>query len=196
MGEEQQTSERPRSARATHATPADRFDKATKSGRVGAHRVTPRPRYFWVYFLTGLLGFALLTTLGILWLQSVGSITENPLTQRTQTTEQPPPTQGKLDPEATVIVLDGTPDQEIGSALDKTITKEKWGEIVLSAPASSDDITESYVYFAAPNDEASALGLAKKLGGIPVMQNDEFGDFDARLIVLIGSDYDGPGSDE
>lgn len=191
MVEEQVEVEAPRAA---HDYPEDRFDRIESTGRVGAHRVTPRPRHVWQYLIAGLLGFAVLTTLGIFWVQSVGSITELPLAQESETTT-PPPTQGKLDPTATVIVLDGTPTPELGSNVDQTITAEEWGEIVFSAPASSEDVEESHVYYSVPNDEASAIGLAEKLGGLPVMQTDEFADFEARLVVVIGIDYDGPGSD-
>lgn len=182
-----------RSRRATHEYPRDRFDDMNRVRRVGVHRVTPRPKHFWAYLLTGLLGFAILTTLGILWVQSVGSITENPLAQRSETVEAPP-VQAMLDPEATVMVLDSTPEQELGIGIDEAISSEGWGDVIFTGPASAEEIVESYVAYAAPNDEASALGLAEKLGGLPVKRSEEFRSLDARLVVVVGANYQGPGS--
>ena len=190
MVEEQVEAEVPRRARDYSE---DRFDRIEPTGRVGAHRVSPRPRHFWQYFIAALLGFAVLTTLGVVWVQVVGSATEIPIAREIKTT--PPPTQGKLDPTATVVVLDGTQNQDLGLNVDQTITAEGWGEIIFSAPASANDVAESYVYYGIPNDEATAIGLAEKLGGLPVMLTDEFTDLGARLIVVLGADYDGPGID-
>lgn len=171
--------------------PEDRFDRVAKSGRVGAHRVAPKPRHVWQYLIAGLLGFAILTGIGVLWVQSVGSLPELDLSGPQQT-EAPPPVQPKLDPTASVVVLDGSGKESLGTDVDQTITAQGWGVILFSGPASQ--VAESTVYYRTPNDEAAAAGLAEQLGGLPFRMTDEFGDYEARLIVVLGSDYTGPGS--
>lgn len=183
--------EQSEASRRVHGYPEDRFDRIERGGRVGAHRVTPKPRHFWQFFVAGLLGFALLTTLGVLWVQRVGSIPELPITQQEEQ-PKPPEVQPELDPEATVVVLDGSGSaQDLASAVDLAITTEGWGVMLFSGPASP--LTESYVLYRSPDDEAAAAGLAEKLGGLPIMETEEFAEYEARLIVVIGADYTGPG---
>lgn len=173
----------------------DRFDHVESTGRVGAHRVTSRPRFFWQFLIAGLLGFALLTAAGIFWVRSVGSITELPLAQESEVVE-PKAVEGKLDPDATVVVFDGTEAQTVGSVVDQTIIEKKWGQVVFSTPAAEHDIAKSTVYYAEDADESAARGLAEKLGGLPIEQTSEFSDYEARLFLVIGADYAGPGSDD
>lgn len=178
-------------ARGEH--PEDRFDRVERSGRVGAHRVTPKPRYFWQFFIAALLGFALLTTVGVLWVRSLGGISELPIAPKPTATEEA--VAPALDPEATVAVLNGTQIEDLGANVDQTVTAEEWGVILFSGNAATPDVTESAVMYRDPADEAAALGLAEKLGGLPTYQTDEYGEYDARLIVVLGSDYAGPGLD-
>ena len=76
------------------------------------------------------------------------------------------------------------------------ITQNGWGQILFSAPAASSDVKISAVFYSTPEDEAAALGLAKELGGVSTFQSSDYDEYGARLIVLLGVDYAGPGSDQ
>lgn len=174
--------------------PEDRFDRTPRSGRVGAHRVTARPRHFWQYLIVALLAFALLTTVGVIVVQSFGG-SSGPI----GTSEEPRPTQtdapAELDPTATVAVLDGTQTPDLGMNVDQTITAEGWGQILFSEKLAEPDVEISAVFYRDPADEAAARGLAEKLGGVSTYVTEDYEELGARLIVLLGADYAGPGAD-
>ncbi|WP_427870671.1 LytR C-terminal domain-containing protein [Leucobacter luti] len=172
--------------------PEDRFDRVERSRRVGAHRVTPRPRYIWQYLIAALLGFALLTGIGILAVQSIGSTGKVPSPTRSSAATKEVP---ELDPTATIAVLNGTEIPNLAAALDQTITAEQWGQILFSGSAEVSDVQISAVFYRDEADAAAAEGLAAKLGGISTFATTDYGDYQARLIVLIGVDYAGPGVD-
>ena len=172
--------------------PEDRFDHVERSRRVGAHRVTPRPRYIWQYLIAALLGFALLTGVGILLVQSIGNTGKTPSpTQSSAATKSVP----ELDPTATIAILNGTEIPNLAAALDQTISSEQWGQILFSGSAEVSDVQISAVFYRDEADAAAAEGLAAKLGGISTYATTDYGDYQARLIVLIGADYAGPGID-
>ncbi|MGO3148214.1 MAG: LytR C-terminal domain-containing protein [Leucobacter sp.] len=177
--------------------PTDRFDMVPNSGRVGAHRVTAQPRIVWLYVFATLAGAALLTAIGIIGVNlanSSGSLP--PLPSETQEIPAEPQITAELDPEASVVLLDGTSAQgELALRLAPVITSEKFGVILAAVPAASADVEISAVFYADPADEAAALGLANELGGISTYSSTEYTDYGARLVVLLGSDYAGPAKD-
>ena len=179
--------------------PEDRFDRIPSGrGRVGAHRVTARPRYVWQYLIAGLLGFALLTTVGVLAVHSIGDagklpLSGSPLGGDTSVTQKP---EAVLNPEATVAVLNGTPTQNLAAALDGIITENAWGKILFSGSASASDVKISAVFYSDPAQASAAAGLAAKLGGLSTYTTDDYLSYNADLVVLIGEDYAGPGLDE
>lgn len=177
--------------------PEDRFDRVERSGRVGAHRVTVRPRYIWQYIIAALLGFALLTTAGIVAVQVIGSVESLPLLGNEGNEKTTPkPAAAELDPDATVAILNGTPTENLASALGDIITNEDWGKVLYSNSADKSDVKISAVFYRDAADESAAKGLAAKLGGISTYSTEDYGDYGARLIVLIGEDYAGPGIEE
>lgn len=183
------------SRRRSDSYPADRFDEVTSSGRVGAHRVHARPRFVWQYVVATALATALLTTVGILALTTLNS--QGKLPGESPITTGPRPTQvvAELDPDATVALLDGsTPDGDVAMRLDPIITENTWGQIVSAGPAASSDIEISAVFYADPAKEQAALGLAEKLGGLSAYPSADYAEYGADLVVLIGSDYAGPGA--
>ncbi|KTR85519.1 LytR C-terminal domain-containing protein, partial [Leucobacter chromiiresistens] len=152
---------------ARQSYPEDRFDRLQQSGRVGAHRVTARPRYIWQYLIAGLLGFAVLTTIGIIAVQSGEGSGKLPLTSSgTPSGTAQPSVEAKLDPEATIAILNGTPTENLAAALDQIVTNEEWGKIQFSGSAATTDVAISAVFYSNPDDEAAAAGLAEKLGGV------------------------------
>ena len=164
---------------------------------MGAHRVTVRPRYIWQYLIGALLGFALLTTIGILAVQSIGSNGDLPIVGSPEATTTPDATvDAKLDPEATVAILNGSPTQNLAAALDAIVAQEQWGKILFSGSAATSDVKISAVFYMDPADEAAAKGLAAKLGGISTYATQDYAGYEARLVVLLGADYAGPGIEE
>lgn len=183
--------------RSNTSFPEDRFDRVQQTRRVGAHRVNARPSFFWQYVIAIVLGTAILTTVGIIAVTSLNSQGKLPTTRQSGlTAASPARVKPVLDPDATVVLLDGTtPDGDIAVALDPVITEQAWGTVVSAGPATSSDIEISGVFYSNPADEASALGLAEKLGGLSAYQNTDYEGYGAQLVVLIGFDYAGPGAD-
>lgn len=176
--------------------PQDRFDQVERSGRVGAHRITARPRYVWQYVIAALLGFALLTTIGIIGVHSIGAAGKLPTNRPTAGAGTSQAPQAELDPAATVAVLNGTPTPNLAAAVDQIITSEQWGQIRFSGSAAESDVTISAVFYTDPADEAAAAGLAAKLGGLSTYITEDYAAYEVQLVVLIGSDYQGPGLEE
>ncbi|WP_336659034.1 LytR C-terminal domain-containing protein [Leucobacter sp. USHLN153] len=177
--------------------PEDRFDRVQHTGRVGAHRVTARPRYIWQYLVAGLVAFALLTTLGIFAVQSIGSTGDSRLSPSAGSEpSKPAEAEAKLDPDATVAVLNGTTTKYLAAAVDSIITKEEWGTIGFSGSAESSDVAISAVFYNDEDDAAAAAGLAEKLGGVSTYTSADYEQYDVQLVVLLGADYTGPGLDE
>lgn len=178
------------------ALPSDRFDNLPKSRRVGVHRVIGRPHRFWIYFVSALLGFALLTTVGVIVIQVTGADLKSLTESVPKLPKVAPAVAPVLDPEATVVVFNGTPMANFEAVVDGAITKNGWGQILFSSPANSNDVQISAVFYSDPADEAAALALAKELGGVSIFQTSDYDEYGARLIVLLGVDYAGPGSDQ
>lgn len=181
---------------ARDSLPEDRFDRLPKQGRVGAHRIVARPRRFWIYAISAIVGIALLTTAGIIAVQSTGSGIGNWIGDSGQTPVAPDETTPKLDPEAAVVVLNGTTTSGFAGIVDQLITENGWGTILFSGDAASDAVTISAVFYSSVADEAAALGLARELGGVSVYQSYDYSAYGAKLIVLLGADYAGPGSEQ
>lgn len=174
--------------------PRDRFDDASNDSRVGAHRVTAQPRVTWHFVLGGLIGAALLTSIGIVGVTIAGSSGKLPILPSSQVAPPAEKVRPELNPEASVAVLDGTPAEgTVAQSVATSITDEQWGTIVLAGPSSTTDVEISAVFYADAADEPAALGLAEKLGGVSTYMTAEYADGEAQLVVLIGADYAGPG---
>lgn len=104
-----------------------------------------------------------------------------------------------IDTTFTVLVLNGTPQHDLATLVGDKVQAAGWApELVLTGAAGSRDVETTTVYFAAPGDQAAALGLAEVIGGAEVVQNDFYqpgGDPDAlQLTVVLGADYLAPTS--
>ncbi|MGO1539395.1 MAG: LytR C-terminal domain-containing protein [Leucobacter sp.] len=195
----QDTDEASTRRRSEQNYPEDRFDAIPRSRRVGVHRLVPKPRHAWRYVVAGVLAFALLTTGGILWLQTSGSSTGSAISEQIRGEEEapePPQVVPELDPEATIAIINGTEVTNLATALDTIITENEWGQILFTGDADTSDVEISAVFYADPADEAVAAGLAAELGGISTYENVDYASYGSRLVVLLGSDYAGPGRDE
>lgn len=174
----------------------DSFDEVKKSRRVGVHRIIGKPRRFWAFFVSALLGIAVLTGAGIFVITYTGTDITQWGVEEEEPPPPPPPVQPQLDPEAEVVVLNGTGMPGFGAIVDVLITKNGWGKLLFSGDAADNNVKNSAVFYSSVTDEATALGLAEELGGIPVYQTYNYAVYGSRLVVVIGQDYQGPGSDQ
>ena len=169
--------------------PEDRFDRLPATGRVGAHRVTARPRYVWQFVVAGALAVVLLVTIGIVSIHSFfGSDTSLNVGGGTAVE---PSVKAQIDPEATIAIFNANEDRSLATNLANTIAAEGWGQVQFTENVT--DIPISAVFYRDPADEAAALGLAEKLGGVSIYVTEDYAEYDSRLIVLLGPDYAGPG---
>ncbi len=181
-------------ARRPNRLPEDRFDRVQHTRRAGAHRLTARPRTFWTYAVAALVGTAVCATAGIFALQAASSTGEVRLpTGKTTTTAAEA---AKLDPKATVAVINGTSTEELAGGVDSVITKEKWGQVGFSGDAAKRDVKISAIFYSADADRPAAEGLAKKLGGLSSYKSSSYDSYQVKLVVLLGADYAGPGKAE
>ena len=159
-----------RRAASRNTLPVDRFDKLPKGGRVGVHRVVGRPRRFWIYLVSALLGIALLTAAGVIVIQVTGADIKSLTEEAPKPTKAPPAVMPELDPTAPIVVFNGTPMDNFEAVVDSVITQNGWGQILFSSPAASSDVQISAVFYSDPADEPAALALAKA-GLFPTPRN-------------------------
>jgi hypothetical protein len=153
----------------------DRFDEVPRERtRVGAHRAeNPRMRA-WVVLLWALLATVVLIAVGIFGsLLATGRVTFFPEPSATPTpvaTIEP-----VIDTTYSVVVLNATQETGLATRTKDTIVAAGWpADSVLPGDAGTTDFPETTVYYAFPEDEAAALGLAEVIGGAQVAQTDAY----------------------
>lgn len=168
--------------------PRDRFDDVPRqAARVGAHRAeqprTPRG----VVLLWAALATALLTVAGI-----IGFLV---MSQRTEMTEPPaaePTVAPVVDTTYTILVLNGTSTAGIAEEVAGELVAAGWTEdMVLPSESSATDFPATTVYYASPEEEAAALGVADAIGGARTEQSDQYstpGTATKELTVVVGLD--------
>ena len=153
--------------------PRDRFDDIpSQPGRVGAHR-SQNPRLWTPASLVwALFAIVILAAVGIFGsLVLSGRITPFPITS--PTLSPTPVVSPVLDTSYSVVVLNATGEQGLGTATAEVIIAAGWSpETVEASTASVTDFAETTVYYALPSDEAAARGLADVIGGANVAQDD------------------------
>lgn len=153
--------------------PRDRFDDVPRqAARVGAHRAdqsrTPRR----VVLLWAALATVLLTAAGILAFLV--------LSQRVDLTPDQDPTPQStvapiVDPTYTVLVLNGTGSQGVAEEVAAQLVGAGWTQdMVLASQSSATDFPATTVYYASPQEEAVALGVAQAIGGARVELSDRY----------------------
>ncbi|MBB2975018.1 hypothetical protein FHX49_000559 [Microbacterium endophyticum] len=180
-------------------TSRDRFDDLPEGiDRVGAHRAeNPRMRG-WLVFIWALVATVVLTVVGIFASMMIsGRIDLFPTAD--PTVSQSAGVEPVVDASYTVLVLNATDETGLGTAVrDEIIAADVgWtGDTVLAANAASTDFEQTTVYYAYPEDEAAAMGLAQLLGDVPVVQSDAYlqteqsedGSQTRQLTVVVGAD--------
>ena len=179
----------------------DRFDDLPRhEDRVGAHRAEqPRMRP-WTVVAWAVLGCVVLTASGIFAALVVsGRVDLTP--DQSAAASQEPSTAPVIDTNYTVLVLNGTAQQGLAEDTKATIVASGWPDSSVEAGQSSaTDFETTVVYYATPEDEPAAAGLAEVLGGARVEQSDAYQFEDApetpevdettvkRLVAVIGLD--------
>lgn len=170
----------------TDVYPRDRFDDVPRQpGRVGAHRAeNPRMRpsvvLMWsalcavVLFCAGVVGFMVVS-------QQPGIVAE----PEPQSTVAP-----VMDPSYHVFILNGTASQGLESTAEEQLLAAGWSASDISASnANTTDFPETVVYFASPEHEAAAAGVAEVLGGAELRESDAYaGPEDKTVTVVLGLD--------
>lgn len=169
--------------------PRDRFDDIPRQpARVGAHRAEQPRMSRGVVLLWAALATVVLTIAGI-----IGFLM---LSQRAEILpEQPqaePTVAPVIDTSYTVLVLNGTGTSGKAEEVAEQVVSAGWADDkVLPSESSATDFPSTTVYYAAPEDEAAARGLADAIGGARVEQSDQYGDPDdetRELAVVVGLD--------
>jgi hypothetical protein len=172
--------------------PKDRFDDLPPSaGRVGAHRAeNPRVRG-WVVFLWALVATIVLVAAGIFaTLVGQGRIVLFP--EPVPTVAPAPTVAPVVDTSYSVLVLNGTPQDGLATQLKDELVGQGWTESnVIASNAGDREFATTTVYYAAPEAEAAARGLADLIGAADVILDPEYplpGTAATQLTVVIGLD--------
>lgn len=175
----------------------DRFDDLPDDGRrVGAHRAEhPRIRtgrlVLWSAVATVVI--VVVGIGGVLW--ATGRLTPAPAASGAIAVE------AVVDTSYSVLVLNATGQAGIANAVAEEVVAADWTEDAVSAgEAGTDDFAMTTVYYASPDDEGAARGLAETIGGAEVALNDVYQPLDdpdttdtdeadvKQLVIVVGLD--------
>ena len=170
--------------------PRDRFDSIPNGiERVGAHRAPARRGAGWVAFGWAALATVLLVAAGIggvirfndrLDFGEPVTPSETPAPVATA-----PPT---VAPDIPVTVLNGTTTTGLAAQAGEVLTANGI-PVGTTANASSSDITETVVYYATPDLEGAARGVAQVLPEADVRLSEQFAEIGTPLVLVVGTDY-------
>ncbi|WP_314432598.1 LytR C-terminal domain-containing protein [Microbacterium lacticum] len=179
----------------------DRFDDLPADrGRVGAHRAeNPRIRGGLV-LLWSVIATVVLVALGVFGtMLATGRIPLAPSPEPTVSvvsTAEP-----VIDTSFSVLVLNATPQSGLAAATRDTVIAAGWpADSVIDSDATTDDFPETTIYYAFPQDEGAARGLAQAIGGAVVQLSDAYQPADdpdtadvdesaaKQLVIVLGLD--------
>jgi len=155
----------------------------------------------WVVLLWAVLATIVLIGVGIFGtLIASGRVVLFPTPSPTSTPI--PEVTGVVDTSYSVIVLNATPEEGLATRTKDLIVAAGWApDTVHPSDAGSTDFAQTTVYYAFPEDEAAARGLADEvLGGAEVAQSDVYQPADdpntadvdesqtKQLVVVVGLD--------
>lgn len=155
--------------------PRDRFDDvADDRARIGAHRAENPHLRGWVVFLWAAVATVVLVAIGIFaTLIASGRISLLPAASASPT---PVVTAtAVIDISYSVVVLNATPVEGQATTVKDEIVAAGWSADAVSASqAGSQDFPTTTVYYAFPEDQGAARGLAGIIGGAAVTQSDAY----------------------
>jgi len=172
--------------------PRDRFDSIPHGiERVGAHRAPARRGARWVAFGWAALATVVLVAVGIgavivfndrLDFADPGASASPPPTEPPVTAE---PT---VAPDIPVTVLNGTTTTGLAARAGEALTAAGI-PVGTTANASEQDLTETVVYYATPDLEGAARGVAAAIPEAEVRLSEQFAEIGTPLVLVVGSDY-------
>lgn len=184
--------------------PTDRFDElppasSRGSRRIGAHRAEqPRIRRGRLWLWGGIATVVLIAVgvLGTLWAGGQLGGSAAPTSRPTSVVTADP----VLDTSYTVLVLNATPEQGLGTQMSADVVAAGWSEDdVTAGDAGSHDFEKTTVFYASADDEGAARGLAEAIGGAGIELSEAYQEDDAtlkQLVIVVGLDRaDGESSD-
>lgn len=170
--------------------PRDRFDSIPHGiERVGAHRAPLRRGARWIAF-----GWAAVATV-VLVAVGIGSVIV--LNDRLNfgdpgaaATPTPAPVAAAptIAPDVPVTVLNGTTTSGLAARAGEALTAAGI-PVGTTANASTSDLTETVVYYATPDLEGAARGVAQAVAEADVRLSEQFAQIGTPLVLVVGSDY-------
>jgi hypothetical protein len=170
--------------------PRDRFDSIPHGiERVGAHRAPARRGAGWVAF-----GWAALATV-VLVAVGIGAVVV--FNDRLNFGEPPANTAAPtpaataaptVAPDIPVTVLNGTTTSGLAARAGEALTAAGI-PVGTTANASENDLTETVVYYATPDLEGAARGVAAAIPEADVRLSEQFAEIGTPLVLVVGSDY-------
>lgn len=179
----------------------DRFDDLPADhGRVGAHRAeNPRIRGGLV-LLWSVIATVVLVALGVFGtMLATGRISLAPSPEPTVSVV--PTAEPVIDTSFSVLVLNATPQSGLAAATRDAVIAAGWAaDSVIDSDAATEDFPETTIYYAFPEDEDAASGLAQAIGGAVVQLSDAYQPADdpdtadvdesaaKQLVIVLGLD--------
>lgn len=159
---------------------------------MGAHRAEAPGTNGWLVLLWAFVSALVLIVVGIfIALLMMGRITLFPAPDAS--IEPASEATGVVDMAYSVQILNATPEEGLDAQMRETLINAQWPSTLISyVSASQQDFAETTVYYASPDAELAAIGLADLIGGARVEQSDVYADpsdpEQKLLVVVIGLD--------
>jgi hypothetical protein len=169
--------------------PRDRFDSIPRGiDRVGAHRAPARRGAGWIAFGWAALATVVLVTVGIVGVVIFNDRLNFGEAAATPTPEPVVTAAPTIAPDIPVLVLNGTTTSGLAAKAGDALTA---GGVPVGSTANADknDLTETVVYYATPDLEGAARGVAALLPEADVRMDAKFAETGTPLVVVLGSDY-------
>lgn len=99
----------------------------------------------------------------------------------------------ELDTSYRVLILNATPEEGLVAEVRETLLAEGWStDDVFGSDGSSQEFSETTVFYVSDDDEGAALGLAELLGDAEVQKSDFYAALndsdEPQLTVVVGLD--------
>ncbi|UOE45873.1 LytR C-terminal domain-containing protein [Agromyces larvae] len=171
--------------------PRDRFDSVPHGiDRVGAHRAPSRRGSGWIAFGWAALATVVLAGIGIWGVVTLGDRigSSGEAAVPTATPEPTVTAEPTIAPDQPVTVLNGTTVSGLAAQAAEMLQAATI-PVGTTANASENDLTETYVYYAAPELEGAARGVAQAIPEAEVRYDAKFAEIGTPLVLVVASDF-------
>jgi hypothetical protein len=169
--------------------PRDRFDEIPRtSGRVGAHRAENPGMSTAAMLLWAAVATVVLVIVGIVVFLQLSHQSTAPTTSTQPSAVQT--TDPVVDTSYSVLILNGTATEGLDDEVADQLAAAGFAEDALStADSETTDFEATTVFYAAPEDEPAARGLAEAIGTTEVAESTTYsGEGEKQLTVVVGLD--------